>query len=109
MTKQRELDSREANFVKLIRSYEEAIEQRRLTFGVKIRESGIPAINQAVAVGILNVLSMTPIKDSSPPSFEVRFEISEFEIYLHYVASQAGMAFLPNYQLCFPDGFRIEV
>lgn len=101
----RTLNEGEQKWVKLIQGYEKALAEHKLTFPVTVGPGAIDTMRKGIEAGHYNALRIDPSKDGK--TIEVTFRTPEFEKYLHWVMSQAGMALLSDYKLIFSDGHAV--
>lgn len=108
--KERPLEDGEQRFLTLLRAYEKALDEHRLTFSIQLTEEAAEPLLKGSELGFYSLLKVAEIRDvNGLPALWVKFQIGEFEKYVHFILSQAGMALLSNYKLVLRDNFSIEV
>jgi hypothetical protein len=111
MSATRELSTSESRILGIIREYEAAIDEGALIYSIITSQSGMDGIDRATGLALFTIVDAKPVASAAfnSQAYKVTFTLDQFENYLHFVLSQAGMAYLLNGKLCFTDGYVIEV
>jgi hypothetical protein len=106
----RALQPWEEAVIVLLREFEKALDNRRLTFQVMLNREGAFQIYNYEASGSLKALASRDRKAADGTEYhEFWFSVADFEKYLQLSMAVLNMKLYPNCTLELSDGFRLQV
>lgn len=108
----RKLTPYEEGLLNLVRAYERAIEDKRLTIAIQLNEEQLKQVMVGEEIGYFKgPCGLVERRDEQTgmPYFYTVFYLTDFDGYLHYVFQDAGMAILKNYTVALNDGYVVDI